>query len=162
MTKNKITLEKKPLTVSFKNIVIQFSIIVFFTVIWLNAPLFGIGTLNIGYFLFMFIGIIISGLLTLYSKANPEQPIPKKPSQQIGNLMKSLADIVSSQINGKNTPAMKDMKDIIIKALVWSLREAKISPEFDQKILEEAEQYIYNKLFPEEKKEGEQESQSTG
>jgi hypothetical protein len=161
MSKNKIT-DKKPLTVSFKNIVIQLGIIVFFTIIWLNAPLFGTGALNIGYFLFMFIGVVISGVLTLYSKANPDQPIPKKPTQQFTNLVKVMTDIITNHIGVKEAAGTTEIKDIIQKALVWSLREAKISPEFDRSVLEEAETYIFDKLFPEEKKEGEQESPSTG
>ena len=152
--------EKKPLTVSFKNIVIQISIVVFFTITWLTPLLFAFGNFNIGYFLFMFGGLIGSVLLTLYSKANPEQPIPKKPTQQFTNLVKVMTDIIANVI-GKETPQTKDFKDIIQKALVWSLREAKISPEFDRKTLEEAENYIFDKLFP-KKEIGEEESPSTG
>ena len=149
--------EKKPLTVSFKNIVIQITILVFFTSTWLSPLLFAYGNFNIWYFLFMFGGLIGSVLLTLYSKANPEQPVPKKPTQQFTNLVKVVTDIVANVIGKQTTPQVQEFKDIIIKALIWSLREAKISPEsFDQETLEEAESYIFEKLFP--KKEGEQES----
>ena len=150
--------DKKPKTVLFSNILIQFIIIAFFTVIWLNAPLFGVGALNVNYFLFMFIGIVISGLATLWSKANPDIPIPKKPTQQFSNLIMAITDVITNHL-GKNTPAIQDFKDILQKALVWSLREAKISPEFDRKELEKAEKYIFDKLFP---KEGEDKSQKVG
>lgn len=146
--------EKKPLTVSFKNIVIQILVIVFFTSTWLSPLLFAYGNFNIWYFLFMFGGIVIATLLTLYSKANPEQPIPKKPTQQFTNLVKVVTDIIASVIN-KEQPQVQELVGIVQKALIWSVREAKISPEsFDQKTLEEAENYIFNKLFP--KKEGEE------
>ncbi len=142
--------DKKQKTVSFNNIVLQFIIIAFFTIIWLNAPLFGIGALNIAYFLFMFLGIIVSSLFTLYSKANPDMPIPKKPSQQFSNLVKAMIDIIVNHII-KITPAVEEMQSIIGRALIWSLREAKISPEFDREILLEAEQYVFDKLYPNEK-----------
>lgn len=142
--------EKDPRTVSFQNIVIQFVIIAFYVVIWLNAPLFGTGALNVNYFLFMFITCIIAGILTLYSKANPDAPIPKKPSQQFSNLVKAMTDVITNYI-GKNVPAVNEMRDIITKALIWSLREAKISPEFDRKTLELAEDYLFKKLFPDKK-----------
>lgn len=149
--------EKKPLTVSFKNIVIQISIIVFFTGTWLSPLLFAYGNFNIWYFLFMFGGLIGSVLLTLYSKANPEQPVPKKPTQQFTNLVKVVTDIIASVINKEQPPQVQELIQIVQKALIWSIREAKISPEsFDQETLEEAEKYIFDKLFP--KKEGEQES----
>ncbi|KKM89493.1 hypothetical protein LCGC14_1248070 [marine sediment metagenome] len=148
--------EKEPRpsrTVSFNNILLQFAIIVFYTIVWLNAPLFGTGTLNILYFLFMFIGIVITGMLTLYSKANPDMPIPKKPTQQFSNLIKAMTDIITSYI-GKKEPVVQEIRDIIQKALIWSIREAKISPEFDRKTLEDAEQYILDKLYPKESKQG--------
>lgn len=151
--------KKKPIVIQFQHILIQFVIIVFYAIVWLNAPLFGIGELNIGYFMFMLITIVIAAAVTLYSKANPEIPIPKKPTQQFGNLAKAMADIITNFI-GKQPPQVKEIKDIVSKALIWSLREAKISPEFDKGVLEDAEQYIFDKLFP--KKEGETESQSTG
>jgi len=142
--------DKTPKTVLFSNIFIQLVIIAFFTVIWLNAPLWGVGALNVNYFLFMFIGVVISGLATLWSKANPDAPIPKKPTQQLGNLMKAITDVITSRMN-KETPAIKEITDVIQKAIVWSLREAKISPEFDRKVLEEVEGYILDKLVPKEK-----------
>jgi hypothetical protein len=157
--KNILSEDKKPLTVSFKNIVIQISVIVFFTITWLGGLIFSIGVFNVWYFLFMFGGVIISGLLTLYSKANPDQPIPKKPTQQFTNLVKVMTDIITNFV-GAQSAGIVEIKDIIQKALVWSLREAKISPEFDRKTLEEAETYIFDKLFP--KKEGETESAPTG
>jgi len=141
--------DKKPKTVLFTNILIQFTIIVFYTIVWLNAPLFGVGILNVNYFLFMFICAIVAGIITLWSKANPDAPIPKKPTQQLGNLMKAITDIITSRMD-KSIPQVQEIKDIIQKALVWSLREAKISPEFDQQTLEQAETYIYEKLFPPE------------
>ena len=143
--------EKKPTTVLFSNILLQFTIIIFYTIVWLNAPLFGTGDLNIWYFLFMFIGAIVAGMLTLYSKSNPDMPIPKKPTQQFSNLIKTMTDIISNHI-GKRTPAVEEMQSIISRALIWSLREAKISPEFDRETLVEAEQYIFDKLYPNEKK----------
>lgn len=149
--------EKKTINVSFNHILLQFVIIIFYTVVWLNAPLFGTGVLNIAYFLFMFICLIIAGLITLYSKSNPDMPIPKKPTQQFSNLIKTMTDIISNHI-GKKTPAVEEMQNIISRALIWALREAKISPEFDQETLEEAEKYIFDKLYP--KKKGEELSQS--
>ena len=151
--------EKKPLTISFKNFLIQIVIIIFFTSTWLSPLFFNSGVFNIWYFLFMFIGIFISATLTLYSKANPEQPIPKKPTQQFTNLIKVMTDIITSTFVNKETPAMNEIKAIIQKALVWSIREAKISPEFDRPTLELAEKYILDKLFPKEEKKGEEESQ---
>ena len=158
MTKKTEKEAKKPLTVSFKNIVIQIIIMVFYTVTWLSGLIFGIGGFNIAYFLFMFITLIVATLITLYSKANPDQPIPKKPTQHLGNLIKGITDIIANVIGKPNQhPQIQEFKDIIIKVLIWSLREAKINPEsFDRKTLEEAEIYIFDKLFP--KKEGEQES----
>lgn len=154
--------EKKPLTVSFKNIVIQIVIMVFFTGTWLAPLLFNLANFNIGYFLFMFGGLVLSILITLYSKANPEQPIPKKPTQHLGNLIKGITDIIANVIGQPNQPQVQEFKDIITKVLIWSLREAKISPEsFDRKTLEEAETYIFDKLFP-KKEDGETESPSTG
>ena len=147
MTKNKFTLEKTPLTVSFKNIVIQVIVMVFYTVTWLSGLIFGIGVFSIEYFLFMFITLVCATLITLYSKANPDQPIPKKPTQQFTNLVKVMTDIITNFV-GKNAAGTTEIKDIIQKALVWSIREAKISPEFDRKTLEEAEKYIFDKLFP--------------
>jgi len=153
--------EKKPVTVQFTHILIQFAIIIFFTITWLNAPLFGIGTFNVWYFLFMFIGAVIGGILNLYSKANPEVPIPKKPTQQFGNLVKAVTDSIASVIGKPNQhPQIQEFKDIVTKTLIWSLREAKISPEsFDIKTLEGAENYVFDKLFPKEEKKGEEESQ---
>jgi len=141
--------EKKQKTVSFNHIVLQFIIIIFYVIVWLNAPLFGTGTLNIFYFLFMFVGLIVAGAFTLYSKANPEMPIPKKPTQQFSNLVKAMTDIITKHIT-KITPAVADMQKIIGRALIWSLREAKISPEFDGETLVEAEKYIVSRLYPEE------------
>ena len=141
--------KKKQKTVSFNHILLQFLIIIFYVIVWLNAPLFGTGVLNIWYFLFMFIGLIITGILTLYSKSNPEVPIPKKPTQQFSNLVKAMTDIITKHIT-KITPAVVDMQKIIGRALIWSLREAKISPEFDRETLVEAEKYIVSKLYPEE------------
>lgn len=145
--------DKKEKTVSFNNILLQFIIIAFFTMTWLNAPLFGTGVLNIAYFLFMFFGIIISSLFTLWSKSNPEVPIPKKPTQQFSNLIMAMTDSVTNYI-GTKTPAVEEMQRIIARALIWSLREAKISPEFDRETLVKAEEYIFDKLFPNEKGEG--------
>lgn len=155
--------EKKTLTVSFKNIVIQIIILVFFTGTWLAPLLFNAANFNIGYFLFMFGGLVGSVLITLYSKANPEQPIPKKPTQHLGNLIKGITDIMANVIGKPNQhPQIQEFKDIITKVLIWSLREAKINPEsFDRKTLEEAEKYIFDKLFP-KKETGETESPSTG
>jgi len=159
MTKKIQPLEKKPLTVSFKNIVIQIIVMVFYTVTWLSGLIFGIGVFNIEYFLFMFGSLVGATLLTLYSKANPDQPIPKKPTQHFSNLVMSLTDIITNYI-GKDSVGIAEIKDIIQKALVWGLRQAKISPEFDTKTLEAAETYLFDKLFP--KKEGETESLLTG
>ena len=142
--------EKKIVNVAFRHILLQFVIIIFYTIVWLNAPLFGTGELNIVYFLFMFIGLLITGMLTLYSKSNPEVPIPKKPTQQFSNLLKTVTDIISNHIV-KKTPAVEEMQGIISRVLVWSLREAKISPEFDQETLAEAEKYIFEKLYPNKK-----------
>ncbi len=153
--------ERKPITIHFQHILIQFIIIIFYTVTWLNAPLFGIGELNINYFLFMFIAIFIGATVTLYSKANPEIPITPKPTQQFTNLAKAMADIITNFI-GKQPPQVKEIKDIVQKALIWSLRQAKATSEIDQSLLEECEKYIFDKLFPEEEKKGETESQSTG
>ena len=153
-------IEKTQKTVSFQNIIIQFVIIVFFTIIWLNAPIFGVGALNVPYFLFMFITVIISSIITLWSKANPDIPIPKKPTQQFSNLIKAIVDSITNVMN-KNTPAVKEMTSMIQKAVIWSLREAKISPEFDQKTLEIAETYFFDKLFPKPEK-GEKSSQPNG
>lgn len=150
--------EKKPITVRFTHILIQFSIIIFFVITWLNAPIFGVGSLNVWYFLFMFIGACLGGILTLYAKSNPVIPIPKKPTQQFTNLVKAITDIITNYI-GKTTPAIQEIKDIIQKALVWSLREAEISPEFDQDTLTKAKDYIYKKLFP-KTEEGEESSQN--
>ena len=157
--KNQLLDEKKALTVSFKNIVIQIAVMVFYTIVWLSGLIFGVGVFSIWYFLFMFISLVCATLLTLYSKANPDQPIPKKPTQHFGNLVMSITDIITNYI-GKDSIGKEEIKDIIQKALVWALRQAKISPEFDQKTLEAAEIYLLDKLFP--KKEGETESQSTG
>jgi hypothetical protein len=140
--------EKKPIVIPFQHIIIQFVIIIFYTITWLNAPLFGMGELNVNYFLFMFIALLIGTTLTLYSKANPETPIPIKPTQQFTNLVKAMADIITNQLS-KSVP---DIKDIIQKALVWSLREAKISPEFDKATIIAAENYIIDKLFPKPEK----------
>ena len=159
MTKKNITSEKTALTVSFKNIVIQITVMVFYTVVWLSGLIFGVGVFSIWYFLFMFVSLVFATLLTLYSKANPDQPIPKKPTQHFGNLVMSLTDIITNYI-GKDSVGKDELKDIIQKALVWSLRQAKISPEFDQKTLEAAETYLFDKLFP--KKEGETESPPNG
>ena len=150
--------EKTTIVITLRNVVIQFIILVFYTVVWLNVPLFG-GAINVGYFLFMFIGATIGAIITLYSKASPNKPIPKKPTQQFGNLAKAIADIISKFV-GKQPVQVEQMKDIIQNALIWSLREAMISPEFDRSMLEEAKNYILDKLFP--KKEGEAESQSIG
>jgi len=147
--------ENKPKTVPFKNIIVQLIIVVFYTIIWLNAPLFGVGVLNVNYFLFMFIGAIIAAMLTLYLKANPDAPIPKKPTQQFSNLIKAIVDSITNVMN-KNTPAVKEITTMIQKAVIWSLREAKISPEFDQKTLELAETYFFDKLFPDNKEESEE------
>ena len=152
--------EKKTTTViTLKNVVIQFIIIVFYTIVWLNVPLFG-GNLNVAYFLFMFIAAVIGAIITLYSKASPNKPILKKPTQQYTNLAKAMTDIISNFI-GKQPPQVKEIKDIVQKALIWSIREALISPEFDRQTLEEAEEYIFSKLFP-KKEIGEEESPSTG
>nr|BDI55203.1 MAG: hypothetical protein [uncultured archaeon] len=151
--------EKKPIVIQFQHIIIQFVIIIFYTIVWLNAPLFGTGELNVNYFLFMFIALLIGTGFTLYSKSNPEVPIPIKPTQQFTNLIKAMTDIITNKLS-KTIP---DIKDIIQKALVWSLREAKISPEFDKDTIVAAEDYIIKKLYPDtDKKEGEEESQSTG
>ncbi len=151
-------IEKTQKTVSFQNIIIQFVIITFFTIIWLNAPIFGVGALNVQYFLFMFIASVASSIVTLWSKANPDVPIPKKPTQQFSNLIKAIVDSITNIMN-KETPAVKEITNMIQKAVIWSLREAKISPEFDRKTLELAEDYFFNKLFP---KEGEKSSQTNG
>jgi len=162
MTKNKITLDKKPLTVSVKLVIIQLLVVAFFTVSLLGGLIFNIGVFNVWYFLFMFGGTIGSAIIILLSKANPDKPIPKKPTQHLGNLIKTMTDIVSNVIGKPNQhPQIHEFKDVISEVLLWSLREAKINPEiFDQETLEEVETYIYDKLFP--KKEGETESQSTG
>ena len=149
--------EKKPIVIQFQHIIIQFIIIIFYTITWLNAPLFGMGELNVNYFLFMFIALLIGTTFTLYSKANPEMPIPIKPTQQFTNLIKAIADIITNKLD-KTVP---DFKDILQKALVWSLREAKISPEFDKQTIIDAENYIIDKLFPKPEK-GEEVSQEAG
>ncbi len=130
---------KKPKTVLFSNIILQFIIIVFFTVIFT--------LLLTEYFIFMFISIVIAGITTLFLKSEIEMPIPKKLSQQFGNLIKAMTDIIIS--NGKNTPAIQELKDIIQKTIVWNIREAKITPEFDRETLEDIEEYILKKVAPE-------------
>lgn len=142
------TKEKNPINIQFIQIIIQISIIMFFTIVWLNAPFFGTGELNIGYFLFMFIAICIATVITLYIKANPDVPIPKRPSQQFTNLIKVITDVITIQI-AKNTPPVLELKEIIKNALVWSIRDAETNPkEFDQETLTKAKKYIDEKLFP--------------
>ena len=146
--------EKEPLTVSFKNTLIQFVIVVFFTIALLNILVFNLGIFNIGYFLFMFASIVIASLIALYCETNPKSSIPKKPAEQISNFLKAMTDIVVSLID-KTHPQVQEVKDIVQKAIIWNLREAKINLDtFDKGVLEEAEQYIFDKLFP--KKEGEE------
>ena len=130
---------KKPKTVLFSNLLHQFVIIVFFTVFFLVYVF--------EYFLFMFISVVIAGITTIFLESNPEMPIPKIQSQQFGNLIKTMTDIIIS--NGKNTPAIQELKDIIQKAISWNIRHVKITPEFDRETLEDIEEYILKKIAPE-------------
>lgn len=154
--KEKISKSKKPVLISFNHIIIQFLIIMFYVITWLSSPLFGMGNLNLGYFLFMFISMILAAIITLYSKAKPEMPIPKKPTQQFANLIKVVVDTVATKIfNTNKHPEIEKYKDEIKRALIWSLREAEISPEYDSNILIETKKYLYDKLFPKEENTGE-------
>lgn len=149
--------DKKPRTIPFKIFLIEIIIVVFFTLTWLSPLLFAFGSFNIWYFLFLFIAIIISAIILLYVKAIPEVSISKNPAQHFANVLKIMADIiVTNLVGGNEHPQVKDIKDVMQKALIWSLREGLISPEFNQKVLGEAEIYILNKLFPEKEIEEEQ------
>ena len=153
MKEKSIIKEKRQVNIAFSHILIQFVILIFYTLIWLNAPLFGMGALNIPYFLFMFIGACIGAIIVLYSKANPEIPIPKKPTQQFANLIKAMVDSITDKFI-KQHPN-DGLINLIEKALVQSIREAEISSEFDKIAIAEAKQYIADKLFPKDETDGE-------
>ena len=139
-----MTKENKTPQVSLKLVIIELGIILFFTITWLNGLIFSIGFFNIWYFLIMFISLIGFVAITLCSKDNPDQPIPKLLTQKFCNLIKAMTDIINIQIN--QTPMVNEMKVVIQNALIWGLREAKISPEFDKEILQEAETYMFDNL----------------
>ena len=146
---------KKPVVIIFSHILIQLCIIVFFTVIWLNSPiLFGVD-LNIGYVLFMFIAIIIASIIVLYTKANPEIPIPKKPIQQFSNLIKAMIDIITDKVL-QEQPGFDPLKSIIQKAAIWHIRDAEINDEINIEVIKELKDYINEKLYPKEKIDGEE------
>lgn len=133
---------KKNARISVKLVIAQLLVVAFFTVSLLGGLIFNVGVFNVWYFLFMFGGIIGSAIIILLSKANPDKPIPKKPTQHLGKIIRLIIDVIANQT--KQTPATHDFS-FIQKALVLNLREAKNSPEFDQKTLEEVEKYIFDK-----------------
>lgn len=148
--------DKNPRTILFRNFLIQITIIVFFIGTWLSPLLIAFVEFNIGYFIFMLVSIFISSIIILRSKIIPEQPIPISVSQKFANLLKTMTDVIITDVIGNEHPQVKDIKDIIQKVIIWNIRDGKITPEFDLKIIGEAETYILDKFFP--KKEIEQES----
>ncbi len=127
---------KKPKTVLFTNLLYQFVIIVFFTVFFM--------VFVVEYFLFMFISVVIAGIITLFLKSNPDILPDKILTQQIGNLLKAITDIVVSNDLGKN-----ELRDILQKTVIWNLRNVKTIPSSNKEILEDVKKYILKKLAPE-------------
>ena len=126
---------KKPKTVLFSNLLYQFAVIVFFTVFFV--------VFVFEYFIFMFISIVIAVITTLFLKSFKEVPIPKLFTQQLGNQLKSIIDLIKTEITIQN------FKNILQKTVIFNLRTAKIIPEFDRETLEDVEEYILKKIAPE-------------
>ena len=142
--------ENKPRTVLYRNFLIQITIVVYFMLVWMPI-LIGFVEFNIGYFIFLFISIIMSAIIILYSKIIPEQKIPISLTQKFVNLLKTMTDIVITDIIISNEhPQVKEIKDIIKKAVIWNIRDGKNTIGFDQEAIKEGENYCLDKLFPKE------------
>ena len=143
--------EKDPRKILFRNFLIQIVIIVYFTGTWLTPLLIGFVEFNIGYFIFMFISIIISAIIILRSKTVQKQSYPIVFTKKFANILKILTDIVANVIGKPNQhPQVQEFKDIIQKVIIWNLRDGRVTPEFDQEVIDDAETYIFDKLFPKE------------
>ena len=144
MIERERTSEKKTKTIPVRLVIVQLLIVAFFTVSLLGGLIFNVGVFNVWYFLFIFGGTIVSAIIFLISKGNPDNPLDLKYTQQIGKLIKDIVDI-TTQLE-RIPSSIIYFKEHVKKTLVWSVREAMTKPEFDIGILEEAERYILDKL----------------
>jgi hypothetical protein len=146
----KLSNKKSEKVLSPKNIIIAFSVLIYYVIIWNLDVLLGVGSFNAVQFLIMFVGTCIGSVIQLYAKAQPEKPIPKKPTKLFANLAKAVVDSVVNHVH-KEHPLIDEMKSVVKKSVIWHLREAEMDDEIDQEIIDKARSYIFKKLFADEK-----------
>lgn len=131
--------------ITLKSALVSFAVLGFYLMLWVGLPVFGFMEFNAANFFFTFGGMILGQLISIYSKVNPDKPIPKKPSKQLANLLKATADVAVNHLQ-KETPITKEIEDRLEKMIMWSLREAEASPEVDIEAIEDAKRYIFKQF----------------
>jgi hypothetical protein len=129
-----------------RSVVAAFIALMFNVGSWIVPTFFGADMINPIQFLVML--LISNGgyILILISKANRDMPIPQKPSKQVANILKATIDVATSKLE-KEVPAVNHFKERLKEMVMWELREAQSNDEIPSEIIEDAKEYIYNKIF---------------
>lgn len=138
--------EKTKRMLTARSVAVAFFMLMINVLSLVISPLLGVGTFNTVYFTIMFVSMILGYCITLFSKANPDMPVPVKPTKQVGNILKAIADVIVSN-NEQNIPAVQRFKEKLKELVMWELREAQATEEMPQEILEDARKYIMNKIL---------------